>query len=255
MNSNRTIAITGVSSGIGAATARACASLGFHLMLGARRVDRLEAIASSLRTQFGVKVEMHALDVQDGASVRSFFDKTRENFGGIDALVNNAGLGLGRDAIAAARLEDWQTMYDTNVLGVLRVTQAFLPGLIERKGHVVNVGSIAGREVYEGGAGYGGTKFALRAFTKTLRQELFGKGVRVTSIDPGMVETEFSEVRFGGDKEMAKAVYQGMTPLVAEDVARAIAFVLSQPPHVNIDEILITPTDQVSATRVFRKND
>lgn len=246
------VIITGASSGIGEAISLECAKAGASLGMGARRTERLEALAARLRQEHGIRVETGALDVGDAASVDAFSRRMLAAFGGIDALVNNAGLGLGRDPIATASIADWATMYDTNVLGALRVTQAFLPSLIERKGHVLNIGSIAGREVYEGGAGYCGTKFALRALTKTLREELFGKGVRVTSIDPGMVETEFSEVRFGGDKAKAKAVYAGMTPLTAGDVAEAALFALSRPAHVNIDEILIMPTDQASATRVYR---
>lgn len=251
---NKTVVITGASSGFGAAIAFKCAERGAKVFLGARRVQRLEKLSAHIQSQVQNTARYHLLDVTDAASVEVFCQFVAEHTPTIDVLINNAGLGLGRDAIENAHTADWLTMYETNVMGVLHMTQKILPTMLKQGyGHILNIGSIAGHEIYEGGAGYCGTKFALRALTKTLRQETFGKNIRVTSIDPGMAETEFSEVRFGGDKEKARAVYHGMKPLAADDIAESVIFALAQPAHVNIDEILLTPTAQVSASRVFRK--
>jgi len=236
--------ITGASSGIGAATARALAAEGYRVVLGARRLDRLEALASELGT------EAIALDVTDSASVESFV----EEIGRCDVLVNNAGGALGLDPIAAADEEQWRWMYEANVLGTMRMTRALLPRLIESgDGHVVGVTSIAAIEPYRGGAGYNAAKHAQRAMLRVLRQELLGQPVRVTEIAPGMVETEFSLVRFGGDMQAADRVYEGMQPLCAEDVAECIRWAVAQPPHVNVDEIVVRPRDQATATDVHRR--
>jgi NADP-dependent 3-hydroxy acid dehydrogenase YdfG len=240
----RTAVITGASSGIGAATARALAGEGYRTILGARRLDRLEVLAAEIGG------EAIALDVTNPASVESFSSK----LDACDVLVNNAGGALGLDSIAEADEEKWLTMYESNVLGQMRMTRALLPKLIESgDGHVVGITSIAAIEPYLGGAGYNAAKHAQRAMLRVLRQELLGQPVRVTEVAPGMVETEFSLVRFGGDEAAASKVYEGMQPLSAEDVAECIRWALAQPPHVNIDEIVVRPRDQATATAVHRR--
>jgi NADP-dependent 3-hydroxy acid dehydrogenase YdfG len=240
----KTAVITGASSGIGAATARALAGDGYRTILGARRLDRLEALAAEIGG------EALALDVTDPASVESFAGAA----GDCDVLVNNAGGALGLDPVAAADEERWRWMYEANVLGTMRMTRALLPRLITSgDGHVVAVTSIAAIEPYVGGAGYNAAKHAQRAVLRVLRQELLGEPVRVTEVAPGMVETEFSLVRFGGDADAARRVYDGMQPLSAADVAECIRWALAQPPHVNVDEIIVRPRDQATATRVHRQ--
>lgn len=240
----KTAVITGASSGIGAATARALAGEGYHTVLGARRLDRLEELAAEIGG------EAIALDVTDPVSVESIAAAV----GSCDVLVNNAGGALGLDSIAEADEEKWLTMYESNVLGQMRMTRALLPKLIESgDGHVVGITSIAAIEPYVGGSGYNAAKHAQRAMLRVLRQELLGQPVRVTEIVPGMVETEFSLVRFDGDEAAAARVYEGMQPLSAEDVAECIRWALAQPPHVNIDEIVVRPRDQATATSVHRR--
>ncbi len=235
--------VTGASSGIGEATARRLAIEGFDVVIGARRLDRLEAIANEIGGR------AIALDVTNTESVDAFCAQVET----CHVLVNNAGGALGRDAFADADEEEWRWMYDANVLGVMRMTRAFLPKMeASGNGHVVMVGSIAGHEPYAGGAGYNAVKFALRAATKVLRLELIGKPVRVTSVDPGMVDTDFSLVRFHGDQAKADAVYAGMTPLTADDIADCIAFAVTRPSHVNIDTLVVMPRDQASAAVVHR---
>jgi NADP-dependent 3-hydroxy acid dehydrogenase YdfG len=241
----RTAVVTGASSGIGAATAARLVKEGFDVVVGARRMDRLRDVAGPLGAR------PLALDVTDTASVEAFAAEVPE----CAVLVNNAGGALGLDPVAEADDERWRWMYDANVLGVMRVTRAFLPKLVASgDGVIVNVGSIAALEAYDGGAGYTAAKHALVAVTETLRLELLGQPVRVTQIDPGMVETEFSVVRFDGDLARADKVYEGMTPLVAEDIADCIAWTVTRPSHVNIDQILIKPRDQARAQRVFRRS-
>ena len=246
MTAPRVAAITGASSGIGAATARALAAMGYELVLGARRLDRLREVAEPLGAR------ALPLDVTDLASVEAFAAEIPR----LDVLVANAGKALGTDRIEAAREELWETMFRTNVLGVLRTVRALLPKLeASGDGLVVIVGSIAGFETYRGGAGYTASKHALRAFTRTLRLELLGKPVRVTELSPGLVETEFSLVRFAGDAERAKKVYAGLQPLTAGDVAECVRWVCSLPAHVDVDEIVVRPRDQATATEVFRRGD
>ena len=246
MTVRRLAAITGASSGIGAATARALAAAGYDLVLGARRLDRLRAVADPLGAR------ALPLDVTDLASVEAFAAAIPR----LDVLVANAGKALGTDRIEAAREELWETMFRTNVLGVLRTVRALLPQLqASGDGLIVIVGSIAGFETYRGGAGYTASKHALRAFTRTLRLELLGKPVRVTELSPGLVETEFSLVRFAGDAERAKQVYAGMQPLTADDVAECVRWVCSLPAHVDVDEIVVRPRDQATATEVHRRGD
>jgi hypothetical protein len=246
MSLEKTAVVTGASSGIGEAAARALAGAGFRVFLGARRLDRLQTIATGLPAATPLP-----LDVTDPESVAAFAGRLPET---VHLLVNNAGGALGLDRIEDTREERWETMWETNVLGVLRMTRALLPALeASEDGHVINVGSIAGFETYAGGAGYTAVKHAVRAFTKTLRLELLGRPVRVTEIAPGLVETEFSLVRFGGDAERAKSVYRGMEPLVAADVADCIVWAATRPSHVNIDEIVVRPRDQATATLVHRR--
>jgi len=236
--------VTGASSGIGAATARRLAADGFAVVVGARRLDRLAAVAGPIGAR------ALPLDVCDSESVEAFCAEVPE----CHLLVNNAGGALGRDPVAEADEEEWRWMYDANVLGVMRTTRAFLPKLVTSgDGHIVVIGSIAALEPYEGGAGYNAAKFGARAVTAVLRQELLGQPVRVTEIDPGMVETEFSLVRFAGDEEKAAAVYAGMQPLTADDVADCVAWVATRPTHVNIDRLVVLPRDQATTTRVHRR--
>jgi len=236
--------VTGASSGIGAATARHLAAAGYALILGARRLDKLREVAKPLGAQ------AFALDVADAASVAAFC----EQVSAVNILINNAGGAQGLEPVAEANDENWETMFQSNVMGTMRMTRTLLPKLeASGQGHIVNIGSIAGFEVYPGGAGYTAVKHAERALTETLRLELLGKPIRVTEIAPGLVETEFSLVRFGGDAERAKKPYEGMTPLTADDIAEAIVWAVTRPAHVNIDQMVIRPLDQATATLVHRK--
>lgn len=242
----RTAVVTGASSGIGAATARHLAAVGFQVVLGARRVDRLRSLGAEIGAAFG------ELDVTDDDSVAAFCEKIET----CDVLVNNAGGALGRDPVASGDLGQWQTMYDTNVLGTVRMTQHLLDRLdASGDGHVVIIGSVAGFEAYPGGGGYNAAKFAVHAVRDVLRHELLGRPIRVTEIAPGLVETEFSRVRFGGDEERAAGVYEGMTPLSADDVADAVTWCVTRPAHVNVDHMVLLPRDQASATQVYRTED
>jgi len=244
MTGRGTAVVTGASSGIGAATARALAGDGWDVVVGARRVDRLDALADELGGR------AHELDVTDPASVDAFVASVPA----CRLLVNCAGGALGLSPIAEADEAEWRTMYDTNVLGVLRVTQRLLPALeASGDGQVVTIGSIAGSEPYAGGGGYNAAKFAVRAFMGVLRQELLGRPVRVCEIDPGLVETEFSLVRFGGDAERAAAVYAGVDPLSADDIAECVRWVAARPPHVNIDQMVVLARDQAGARQVHRR--
>jgi NADP-dependent 3-hydroxy acid dehydrogenase YdfG len=242
--SPRTAVVTGASSGIGAATARALAEAGFRVVVAARRVDRLEELAEEIG---GTALE---LDVTDQASVDALAEAVPET----SVLVNNAGGALGLGTVGEADEKQWRDMYETNVLGVMRVTRALLPAL-ERTGDgfVVVIGSVAGVEVYPGGAGYTAAKHAANAVTRTLRLELLGRPIRVAEVAPGMVETEFSLVRFDGDRERAEKVYEGLTPLAGEDVGEVIAFIVTRPPHVDIDYASIKPTAQATARDIHRE--
>ncbi|CDO09483.1 SDR family oxidoreductase [Mycolicibacterium cosmeticum] len=240
----RVAVVTGASSGIGAATAKTLAGLGFHVVCVARRADRIEALAREIGGSAIVA------DVTSDADV----DRLAETLDGVSVLVNNAGGAKGLEPVAGADLDDWRWMWETNVLGTLRVTRALLPKLVASgDGLVVTVTSIAAFETYDGGAGYTSAKHAQGALHRTLRGELLGKPVRLTEIAPGAVETEFSLVRFKGDQGRAEAVYEGITPLVAEDVAEVIGFVASRPAHVNLDQIVIRPRDQAPHGRFNRR--
>ncbi|BBZ10722.1 SDR family NAD(P)-dependent oxidoreductase [Mycobacterium branderi] len=238
--SKRVAVVTGASAGIGEATARTLAAQGFHVVAVARRADRVEKLAGEIG---GTAV---VADVTDAAAV----DALAAGLDRVDVLVNNAGGAKGLEPVADADLEHWRWMWETNVLGTLRMTRALLPKLIASgDGLIVTVTSVAAFEIYDGGAGYTSAKHAQGALHRTLRGELLGKPVRLTEIAPGAVETEFSLVRFGGDQQRADAVYEGMTPLVAADIAEVIGFVASRPSHVNIDQIVIRPRDQATASR------
>jgi 3-hydroxy acid dehydrogenase / malonic semialdehyde reductase len=248
-----TVLITGASAGIGEACARAFAAEGARLILAARRRERLEGLAEELRGAHGTECLLLELDVRDAGAVDRAIAGLPREWAEIDVLVNNAGLGRGLDRLPAGEPEDWDAMIDTNVKGVLYVTRAVAPGMVARgRGHVINLGSVAGHEVYPGGAVYCATKHALGAITRGLRMDVLGTGVRVSTVDPGMVETEFSVVRFKGDAQRAKRVYEGLTALAAADIADAVLWCATRPPHVNVDEIIIKPTDQASATQVHR---
>lgn len=240
----RVAVVTGASSGIGEATAKVLAGLGFHVVAVARRADRISALTDEIG---GTGI---VADVTDDGAVRALADKV----GRVDVLVNNAGGAWGLEPVAKADLEHWRWMWETNVMGTLRVTRALLPKLVDSgDGLIVTVTSVAAMETYDGGAGYTAAKHAQGALHRTLRGELLGKPVRLTEIAPGAVETEFSLVRFDGDAQRADAVYTGLTPLVANDVAEVIGFVASRPSHVNLDLIVMKPRDQASATRFNRR--
>lgn len=244
--------VTGASSGIGAATARHLVRAGFDVVIGARRLERLEELKRGLEAQFPERVVTALpLDVSDPDSVRAFAEALDE----VDVLVNNAGGAIGTESIAEAREADWQRMYDINVLSILRMTQALLPKLRRSPAaSVVTIGSVAATQTYPGGGGYNAAKFGARAVTRVLRLELKGEPIRVIEIDPGMVATEFSLVRLHGDADAAAKVYEGVDHLTADDVADAVAWTVTRPPHVNIDYIQIMPRDQVAARDIHRRS-
>jgi 3-hydroxy acid dehydrogenase / malonic semialdehyde reductase len=246
--------ITGASSGIGEAAAFAFAAEGARLLLAARRLERFQELTPKLKDAGAADVHTFSLDVRNAAQVQSQLDALPEEWKAIDILVNNAGLSRGLEKLHEGKLQDWDEMIDTNVKGLLYVTRAVVPGMVSRgRGHVVNLGSTAGDITYPNGAVYCGSKAAEHAINDGLRQDLLGTPVRVTSIDPGMVETEFSEVRFHGDKERAAKVYQGLTPLQPSDVADAIVWAATRPAHVNIARVLLTSIDQANSLLFNRK--
>ena len=254
---DQVVFITGASSGIGAACARAFAAEGARLLLAARRLDAMKALEPELRAAGASYVKLLALDVRDAGAVSTAVDALPEAWKAVEVLVNNAGLSRGLDKLHEGTLDDWNEMIDTNVKGVLHIDRAVVPLLVARgRGTVIHLGSIAGRQVYPGGNVYCASKHAVRALNEGLRLDLLGTGVRVATVDPGMVgETEFSLVRFHGDADRASAVYRGVTPLKPEDVAELIVYIATRPPHVNIAETVILPTDQASATNVHRRSD
>ncbi len=250
------VLITGASSGFGAAAAQAFATQGAKLLLGARRMERLETVAAQATKDGASEAHCHRLDVASTPSVTAFMKWARERLGAapLHVLINNAGGALGMETVAEGKDEDWEGMMQSNVLGVLRMTRAALPLLPHHDGaSILNVGSVAGRVAYEGGSAYCAAKAGELQITRTLRLELFGTGIRVSSIDPGLAETEFSLVRFKGDAERAKKPYEGTIPLRAEDVAEILLWVASRPPHVNIDEMLIKCTDQAAMHKIYRR--
>ncbi|HYX16996.1 MAG TPA: SDR family oxidoreductase [Nostoc sp.] len=251
---NQIILITGASSGIGTACARIFAGAGAKLILAARRLERLQQLADTLVKEFGIEIHLLQLDVRDRNAVEKAISTLPSAWSNIDILINNAGLSRGLDKLHEGSFQDWEDMIDTNVKGLLYVSRYVVPGMVSRdRGHVVNLGSIAGHQTYPGGNVYCATKAAVRAISEGLKQDLLGTRVRVTSVDPGMVETEFSNVRFHGDAERANKVYQGVKPLTADDVADVIFFCVTRSPHVNINEVVLMPVDQASATLVNRR--
>ncbi len=251
----KVVLITGASSGIGMACARIFAGAGARLLLGARRIDRLESLAREIEKKNHVDLLSLKMDVTRFEELEKTFSGLPREWKEVEVLINDAGLSLRLDKLYDGDVKDWDAMIDTNVKGLLYVTRLILPGMVERnRGHIINLGSIAGLGAYPGGNVYCASKAAVRMLSQGMRMDAFGKGIRVTHIDPGMVKTEFSLVRWKGNKELAEKVYEGVDYLKAEEVAEAILFCATRPPHVNIGELVITPTDQVSFTMVNRKN-
>jgi len=247
------ILITGASSGIGKACALALAEYGVHLLLVARRIRRLQQLQQEIIQKHHIDVAIYETDISNRSQVTALADDLRAKKITPDILINNAGLASGLSKIQDGNFDDWDKMIDTNLKGLLAITRLLLPHMIERNtGHIINIGSIAGHQVYPNGNVYNATKFAVRALTEAMNIDLVDTNIRVSSIDPGAVETEFSQVRFHGDKERAAKVYEGYIPLSAEDIADAVTYVLTRPPHVNIREMLVLPTAQRSATVIGR---
>ncbi|HWV99836.1 MAG TPA: SDR family NAD(P)-dependent oxidoreductase [Candidatus Acidoferrum sp.] len=255
------VLITGASSGFGAAAARAFGAEGSRLLLGARRVEKLKLVAEQARQAGAAAAHFQALDVSQTASVEAFMAWVGRLITGdqslgshLDVLINNAGGAHGLDPVARGKDEDWEAMLQSNVLGLLRVTRAALPLMVDNPGSsIINIGSVAGHTAYEGGAAYCAAKAGELQISRSLRLELNGTGVRVCTVDPGLAETEFSLVRFKGDASRAKKVYEGTQPLTAEDIAEILVWVANRPPHVNIDELIVKPVDQAAVYKVYRR--
>ena len=246
--------ITGTSSGIGKACAEVFAREKSNLILTARRIERITTLAKKLEKEHGIKIKCIKLDVRNYEQVEKTINSLENNWKKIDILINNAGLSRGLDKIHEGKKEDWDEMIDTNVKGLAYVTRHVLPLMVKRKkGHVINVGSTAGHDVYPAGNVYAATKFAVKALSQSTRYDVLDKGIKVTSVDPGMVETEFSLVRFRGDKERAKKVYTGIKPLTPKDVAETVLFCATRSQNVNINQVILTPLYQASSTQVIRK--
>ncbi len=244
----RTVVVTGASAGIGRAVALAFGAAGCRLVLAARRREKLAELERALRERHGAESLAIELDVRDRGAVESTLGALPPAWSEVDLLINNAGLGRGLDKLQEGNPDEWDEMIDTNVKGLLYVTRALLPGMVARKrGHVINIGSVAGREVYPGGNVYCASKFAVKALTRALKVDLLGTPIRVSTIDPGMVETDFSVVRFRGDEERAAKVYQGLKALSAEDIADIALWIAARPPHVDITELVVMPTAQATA--------
>jgi 3-hydroxy acid dehydrogenase/malonic semialdehyde reductase len=246
--------ITGATSGIGEACAHVFAREGYNLILTGRRQDRLDKVASHLNDKYDVEIVASSFDVSNRGQVMESLNELSPEWRKVDVLINNAGLSQGLEPIQNGNIDDWETMIDTNVKGLLYVSRVVSNWMIENgKGHIINLGSIAGKEVYVNGNVYCATKHAVDALNKGMRIDLLPYGIKVTAVHPGAVQTEFSEVRFKGDKERAKKVYDGFEPLVAQDIAETIWFVASRPAHVNINDLVIMPTAQATAGNIFRK--
>jgi 3-hydroxy acid dehydrogenase / malonic semialdehyde reductase len=246
--------ITGATSGFGEAIARKLAEEGYNLIICGRRQERLVSLEEQLRHQYQCEIVSLAFDIRNRKGVEMAFSDLPDQWKDIDVLINNAGLALGLSKIQDGDTDDWDTMIDTNVKGLLYITRLVTPGMVSRKkGHIINIGSIAGKEVYPNGNIYCATKHAVDALTKAMRIDLVEAGIRVTQIAPGAAETEFSQVRFKGDADRAKQVYNGFTPLFAEDIAEITGFILSLPPHVNINDLTVMPTAQPNAGIIYRK--
>lgn len=252
---DRIVFITGASSGIGASCAKVFAQAGAKLILAARRREKLQQLADELSKNFATEIHLLELDVRDRSQVENAIASLPPSWSNIEVLINNAGLSRGLAKLQEGDFQDWEEMIDTNVKGLLYVTRYVVPGMIDRgNGHVVNIGSIAAYQTYPGGNVYCGSKAAVKAISEGLKQDLLGTPIRVSCIDPGLVETEFSEVRFHGDRDRAKKVYQGLTPLTPDDVADVVFFCVTRPAHVNISQILLVPVDQATTTLVHRQN-
>jgi 3-hydroxy acid dehydrogenase / malonic semialdehyde reductase len=250
----KTVLITGASSGIGKACARSFAAVGAKLLLGARRIERLEALTQEIMEKYQTDVFPIAKDVTKYEELEESLSGLPPEWKEVEVLINNAGLSLTLSKLHDANVNDWDTMIDTNVKGLLYVTRLILPGMVERnRGHVINIGSIAGLGAYPGGNVYCATKAAVRILSDGMRMDCFGKAIRVTNIDPGMVKTEFSLVRWKGNQELADKTYEGVDYLTPDDLAEVILFCATRPPHVNIGEWVVTPTDQVSFSMLNRK--
>ncbi len=249
---DKIVFITGASSGFGRACAQLFAKEGAHLILTARRIDRLQDLAKELALNYGTLCSTFKLDIQDKYQVKAVMDELISPFNEIDILINNAGLALSTDPIQSGKTENWDQMINTNICGLLYVTREILPGMIERKrGHIVNIGSVAGQDCYPGGNIYSATKHAVRAISKSLRIDLLGLPIRVSEIDPAAAHTEFSAVRWN-DKERGDKFYEGFDPLVAQDIADAVLYCVTRPAHVNISELVLYPVDQASVHHVHR---
>ena len=251
---NRTIFITGATSGIGKACAEKFAADHDNLIINGRRTDRLEELKLALKEKYNIKVYISSFDVRDKTAVSNAINNLPGEWREIDILINNAGLAVGRELFDSAELEDWEIMINTNISGLLYVTKALLPFMTARnQGHIINLGSVAAKEIYERGNVYCATKAAVDAISESMRIDLLSHNIKVTAIHPGAVETEFAEVRFKGDKEKASRVYDGFTPLSAEDIANTIFYVASLPPHVCINDLVITPTAQANSIYFYKK--
>ena len=252
---NKTVFIIGASAGIGKACAYSFANEGANLLLAARRIDKLSELAKDLRSKHKIKAKEIKMDVRNYKEVEDTLSSLEEEWMNIDILLNNAGLARGFNKIYEGKKDDWDEMIDTNIKGLLFVTRQVLPRMVERNsGHIINIGSIAGHEAYPFGNVYAATKFAVTGLTKSIRLDVLGKNIRVSSVDPGLVETEFSIVRYSGDEGKAKNVYKGLKPLTAEDIADAVLFCATRAEHVNINEIIMTPVAQASTAYIHRKD-
>lgn len=251
---NKIVFITGASSGIGKACAIEFAKQKANLILAARRLDRLKKLSDELEREYQIKVKYIEVDVRNFEDVHSKFNSLESNWQHVDILVNNAGLAKGLEKVFEGKLTDWNEMIDTNIKGLLNVTRVVSPAMVERQiGHIINIGSTAGHEVYAYGNVYSATKFAVKSLTQSFRLDMLDKGIKVSSVDPGMVQTEFSKVRFSGDEQRAEQVYKGIEPLSPVDVAEAVVFCATRPVNVNINEVILTPIQQASSTQVYRK--
>jgi 3-hydroxy acid dehydrogenase / malonic semialdehyde reductase len=251
---NKIVLITGASSGIGKACAYDFAREGARLIILARRKGKLNELAEELKNEFNTECIVMSVDLRKQKDVEAAFNSLPDEWKDVDILINDAGLARGLSKIHEADISHWEEMIDTNIKGLLYITRVVTPYMVEREtGHVINIGSTAGHEVYAKGNVYAATKFAVKALTQSIRIDLLDKNIKVTAVDPGMVLTEFSYVRFSGDEEKAKEVYKGITPLTAEEVSQVVLFAATRPPNVNINEIIITPAAQASSTQVFRK--
>ena len=251
---NQCILITGASSGIGQSCAHLFAEAGAKLILAARRKEKLQILADTLQKKYQIQTLLLCLDVQDPQAVTTAIEGLPVPWKAIDVLINNAGLSRGLDKQYEAPRQDWEEMIDTNIKGLLYMSRAVVPGMVKREhGHIVNIGSIAGRQTYSGGSVYCATKAAVKSLSEGLKIDLIGTPIRVTNIEPGLVETEFSNVRFRGDDDKANSVYTGMIPLTPDDIADTILFAVTRPAHVNISEIFVMPTDQSSVVHVHRR--